>query len=109
MCKPVTLHQTKKGCISWCPECDHINIAFGTVVFALTSRQFAAFRTTLNNDLTHCCAQVPRCGKILRYNTDSHNVGIVLNYVELVQLTSLMNYSALLFTAYLIIYTGNKH
>lgn len=108
MCKPVTLHQNKKGCISWCPECDHINIAFGTVVVALTQKQFFAFLTVLNNDLGHCCKQARNCGKILRYNTDSHNVGIVLNYVELVQLTSLMNYASLLFTAYLIIYTGNE-
>lgn len=104
MCKPITLHQNKHGCISWCPECNYINVAFGTILFALTPAQFNNFRYVLQNDLAHCVSGKNCCNKTLLYNTDSRNVNIVLSYRELVQLDSLVNYASLLYDAYVIIY-----
>lgn len=104
MCKPVILHQNKQGCISWCPGCNHITVAFGTVAFALTPAQFSTFRSLLYRDMCRGCKHASRCSKTLMYQTESRNVQLVLSYTELVQLTSLVNYAALMFDTYSIIY-----
>lgn len=104
MCKPFTLHHNKHGCITWCPECNHINIAFGTVVFAMDPARFYAFRQILNTDMRQCIFSQTCRNKTLAYHTDSRHVNIVLSYRELIQLLSLLNYSALMYEALFILH-----
>ncbi len=105
MCKPITLHHTKHGYVSWCKQCNHINIAYGTIVFALTPEQFVSFVSLVNADVVQyqgrmCCRE-----KSLMYNTDSSNVNIVLSYSELLVLSDLLINASLLYEAQQILNT----
>jgi hypothetical protein len=99
MCKPITLHHNEHGYISWCKQCNHINIAFGTIVFAISPKQFEVFISQVNVDVQHyenriCCKE-----KSLMYNTDSSNVNMVLCYNELLVLADLLNNASLIYEA----------
>jgi hypothetical protein len=106
MCKPVLLHHNKLGHISWCRQCSHINIAFGTMLCAISTKQFQQFIKVVNTDLTHLENKVSHEEKSLLYATDSRYVNMVLCYTELVELAELLNHSALIFEARQILDSG---
>lgn len=90
MCSPIKLKHNQYGYISWCNDCNNINIAFHTILFSLNTSQFENFSSILSNDVnnTEKCNQ--NIEKSFLYNTDSLNVNIILNYIELVQLAELV-------------------
>ncbi|MES2778921.1 MAG: DUF6686 family protein [Bacteroidota bacterium] len=103
MCTPITLHHNKHGYISWCKECNHINIAFGTIVFALSIQQFEQFIQLINMDVTQYNGKMCSKEKSLMYNTDSSHINMVLCYTELVLLAELLNKATMLFQAHQIL------
>lgn len=105
MCKPITLHNNQHGYVSWCKQCDHINIAFGTIVFAISLEQFEQFTHTVNADLIQYNGKICCKEKSLMYNTDSSHVNMVLCYTELTLLAELLNKATLLFEAHQILNT----
>ena len=105
MCKPITLHHNEHGYISWCKQCNHINIAFGTIVFAISVEQFETFIQLVNTDIIQYEGKVCCKEKSLMYNTDSSHVNMVLCYSELILLAELLNKATLLFQAHQILST----
>ena len=104
MCRPLTLHHTDHGYVSWCNHCEHISVAFGNVLMTILPSQAGCFITLLSHDIQHYRNKISENEKAFIYNSDSNSVRLILNFKEIENLYALLYPSLLLYEAQQILY-----
>lgn len=110
MCKAVTLNQDTFGCVSYCFNCKKYQLAFGNLVFTLTSLQLSKLLNLLNTDLrSYEFGNDLIDQKIVMYNTSCNHIQMTLSYREMERLYDLIQNALLIHTAHSLINQINKN
>jgi len=90
MCNFNTLKYNDYGYVMQCNDCNHLQVAFGTVILSLTPDQFHELIETAEQHYMHHNPYPFREEKIIRMPTPARSVMMVFSLHELKELLNLL-------------------
>lgn len=98
MCNPKILHETERGCVVQCRDCNHLRVVFGTCAITQTTGEFFEFKKMVyeSYEMNKYAPDIIPEQKCIEIPTPLRNMFFVFSLNELKQLIELISRASII-------------